>query len=173
MLLTLLPEINSIPPLVINIALICLSAGLAVLSTVLFKSRESAAAREKRLTTLETQLAVVSAAVVPISTAFQAILIKELTHFHTPEMDALLAKVGPPNVLTPVEQDRLGVLLKERTKDLGEAISQSEREAAAILPIVMKRAAVEQATMSVAANLASMPVLVATVPTVPTCAAAT
>ena len=81
---------------------------------------------------------------VPISTAFQAILIKELTHFHTPEMDALMAKIGPPNTLTVVEQERLAVLLNERMKDMGPLISDSERDAARILPAIMKRAKIEQ-----------------------------
>lgn len=100
-----------------------------------------------RLQDLETKLALVNQAVVPISTAFQAILIKELTHFHTPEMDALMVKIGPPNTLTEEDAARLAVLLKERTEDMGDEITASERGAASILPEVMKRAIIEQTVL--------------------------
>lgn len=96
-----------------------------------------------RITELETKLALVNQAVIPISTAFQAILIKELTHYHTPEMDALLVKLGPPSVITIAEQQRLEVLLVARTTDMGPEISGSERDAAAILPAVIRRAQAE------------------------------
>ena len=65
-----------------------------------------------RVTSLEGKLALVDQAVVPISAAFQAILIKELTHYHTPEMDELLTKVGPPSTLTASEIDDLARLLQ-------------------------------------------------------------
>jgi hypothetical protein len=146
-------DVNPISPWVINGALIFLSASLAFFTTVFFNSRKEAREREKRLVALESQLALVNAAVVPISTAFQAILIKELTHFHTPEMDALLVKIGPPNVLTEDERDRLAVMLIERTEDLGSEISSSERDAAHILPAVMKRAQAEQDTLQLASRL--------------------
>ena len=69
----------------------------------------SNALRDDRITALQTQLAVISAAVVPISTAFQSILIKELTHYHTPELDALMKRVGPPSLLNEVETNRLEI----------------------------------------------------------------
>lgn len=96
-----------------------------------------------RVADLETKLALVTQAVVPISTAFQAILIKELTHYHTPEMDELMVKIGPPNLLTKDEENRLFILLEERTRDMGPLISESERGAAHILPVVMARARAE------------------------------
>src|SRR6185369_12062042 len=52
-----------------------------------------AAANEKllaRLTELEKQQSIMGQTILPISTAFQSILIKELTHLHTPVMDRLL-----------------------------------------------------------------------------------
>lgn len=106
-----------------------------------------------RMNTLESQLALVNQAVVPISTAFQAILIKELTHYHTPEMDELLAKVGPPSRMSPGEIDRLGTLLQARTIDMGPLISEQERGAATILPTVMVRAAAEYELLEQAQNL--------------------
>jgi len=94
----------------------------------------------QRIIELEKQLATLGAAVVPISTAFQAILIKELTHFHTPVMDALLVKLGPPYMLTPVEEVELVAALKERAVSMDGLIDEWEREAAEILPAVMRRA---------------------------------
>jgi hypothetical protein len=137
-------EVNPIPPVVVNIALIMLTSLLGLLTKFLLNLRSAARAREARMVELETKLAVVSASVVPISTAFQAILIKELTHHVTPEMDALLVKLGPPSTLTPEEHDRLSIMLVERTNDYGSEISPSERDAAYILPVVMKRAQEEQ-----------------------------
>lgn len=109
-----------------------------------------------RVNELEAEHRLVKAAVQPITSAFQAILIKELTHFHTPELDALMAKLlhEPPITLTEHEERRMAVLLEERTRDMGEQISDSEREAATILPVVIKRARVEAAEIAKDSKLA-------------------
>ena len=122
---------------------------------------EASAALLLRVNSLESQLALVNQAVVPISTAFQAILIKELTHYHTPELDALLAKVGPPSALTPPEIDEMGRLLQARTHDMGPLISQQERGAASILPVVMTRATAEYTLVQAAEELKRTMVTVA------------
>lgn len=96
-----------------------------------------------RVRDLEKQLVSVTQTVLPLSTAFQAILVKELTHFHTPVMDRLMEKIGPPNTLTEAEQQELIDCLEERTRDMGAEISDSERDAAVMLPMVMKRAKAE------------------------------
>ena len=114
-----------------------------------------------RVNALESQLALVNQAVVPISTAFQAILIKELTHYHTPEMDMLLTKIGPPSTLTPVEMERFVQLLEARMIDMDSQISEQERGAATILPVVMVRAAAEYDLFEQAENLRSTLVTVA------------
>ena len=98
-----------------------------------------------RVADLENKLSVVSTMVVPISTAFQAILIKELTHFHTPVLDALLVKLGPPYALTEEEEAEMLEALKQREADMGTLISDEERDAAHILPVIMKRAKAEAA----------------------------
>lgn len=158
------PQVNEVPPIVVNIALSVLSAGCAFLAALYFAVRKenrakalaaaaASVAQALRLTDLESKLALVNAAVIPISTAFQAILIKELTHFHTPEMDALMVKVGPPNILTGEEEIKLSSLLEERTNDMGPLISDSERDAALILPAVMRRAKKEQETLHTAEEL--------------------
>jgi hypothetical protein len=97
-----------------------------------------------RIVELEKQQVIQGQTILPISTAFQAILVKELTHLHTPEMDALLAKLGPPNVLGPSEESRLLELLQQRVKDLDGEIPESERDAAEILPLLMKRSKAEE-----------------------------
>lgn len=128
---------------------------LGAVSTLLFARRgdrrkgvdeksKADADLHKRIVELESQLMVVKEKVVPISAAFQAILIKELTHFHTPVMDALLVKLGPPNTLTDAEEKELAAALRQRSKDLNGAISDSERDAAEMLPMVVKRAKAEE-----------------------------
>ena len=92
-----------------------------------------------RIIELEKQNNSLAQTVLPLSTAFQAILVKELTHFHTPEMDKLLAKLGPPYSLTLDDESRLTHLLLERMTDKGVEFDESEKEAALILPYVMKR----------------------------------
>jgi hypothetical protein len=101
-----------------------------------------------RFADLEAKFAILSQAVVPISAAFQAILIKELTHFHTPEMDALMPKLGPPSTLSATEETRLATLLVERQQDMGDLITESERDAAKMLLLVAKRASVETVYMT-------------------------
>jgi hypothetical protein len=153
--LLVIMEVNPAPPLLINVALLVMSACLGFLANRYFVRRKEIradsqiaaldkAATMARIVDLESKLALVNAAVVPISTAFQAILIKELTHFHTPEMDALMVKIGPPNTLTSGDEKRLETMLKERMDDMGPEISDRERGAAMILPEVMKRAKLEQ-----------------------------
>lgn len=100
-----------------------------------------------RIEVLEKQIAVMGQAVVPISAVFQQILIKELTHVRTPRMDELLAKLGPPYLLTHDEEHELWVGLEERMQDMGEEMSASERDAARMLPFVIKRVQAEFATL--------------------------
>lgn len=122
-------------------------AFLAWIAALYWLRRKARADMSERITSIEKQLALVGQAVLPISTAFQAILIKELTHFHAPELDELLTKIGPPSTMTPEEEARFAVLLKERTRDLGDQITDSERGAALILPTIIKRAKAEAAIL--------------------------
>ena len=97
----------------------------------------------RRVDALDKQLSLLSQAVVPISVAYQNILVRELTHYHTPVLDALLAKLGPPYTLTEEEEAQFFRLLQEREKEYGDLITQSERDAARILPVVMRRVKAE------------------------------
>jgi len=92
---------------------------------------------------LKEKFSALEAAVLPISAIYQAILVKELTHFHTPKMDALLEKLGPPNTLTDEEEQALYAALNERMIDQGDLITDSERGAAKILPEVIRRSRTE------------------------------
>jgi hypothetical protein len=98
---------------------------------------------DARVAELELQLSAVKQTVLPISAAFQAILIKELTHYHTPRMDELMKKLGPPVTLNEAEQAELAALLHARTVDMDGRISDSERDAATMLPLVVKRVVAE------------------------------
>jgi hypothetical protein len=138
-----------------SIALLVFGSALTFIGTLFWWQKNQAVSKATslardhallmdRVRAAEIQLAKMGETIVPISTAFQAILIKELTHFHTPEMDSLMQKIGPPNTLTPSEEKRLfNVLLPEREKDMGPQISDSERDAARILPAVTRRAKAE------------------------------
>lgn len=92
---------------------------------------------------LSKDMALMKQSVAPISTAFQSVLAKEMTHMHTLIMDALLVKIGPPYTLTPEEEVQLATLLKQRMVDMGDEITEQEREAAEIFPIIIKRAKAE------------------------------
>lgn len=94
-------------------------------------------AMKARVAELEAQIKGLSVSVQPLSAAFQAILVAKLTHFHTPEMDGLMRKLEPPT-LTAEEEQRLYVLLEERTRDLNGRIDDAERNAATMLPMVMQ-----------------------------------
>lgn len=102
---------------------------------------------EEKVNVLTNQLGLVSQVVTPINQAMQALLIRELTHYHTPELDALMAKLPPEGTLTLEEEQRIGVLLKEREQDLDDSVSESEREAALILPYIIKRVRAEAAAI--------------------------
>lgn len=102
----------------------------------------------KAVAELKNQLGLVSQVVTPINQAMQALLIRELTHLHTPELDALLAKLPPDGELSPAEHERLTVLLTQRVEELNGRIPESEREAAIILPYVIKRVKAEAADIA-------------------------
>lgn len=103
---------------------------------------------DKRVSELEKQLGIVGAQVAPFNTAFQSILIKQLTHAHTPYQDALLKKLGdtgtPP--ITPKEEAELLDVLKEIAADPN--VPDDERDAAEILPIQMRRVKREAAALT-------------------------
>src|ERR1700721_995874 len=92
------PEINPVPPWIVDTSLAIFAVLSTFLTTLYFNLRAASATRVKavndendtirnRLIDLETKMALLNAAVVPISTAFQAILIKEQKFFHPPEWE--------------------------------------------------------------------------------------
>lgn len=110
--------------------------------------------------------ATMSTALLPVSAMFQAALVTHLTHNHTPEMDDLLARI---NALTETEEQRLFVLLQERVVEFDDPeIGDLERDAAVMMPYVMKRvkaeaaaAAVPQATIADAAMVSQATIVIA------------
>jgi hypothetical protein len=169
---------NESETLINSVGLVILTAMLSFATALyLGRRREQRQRRElelaahqkvlDRLAEVEGKLALVNQSVIPLNLAMQAMLIKELTHYHTPEMDGLMEKIGPPNTLEPSEEVRLGQLLTERTKDMGPTISPSERDAAFILPAVMRRAKVEAETIAGAEEMKLKLITVAAVVGVP------
>jgi hypothetical protein len=109
-------------------------------------------ARETRITELERQVALLGLTVQPLSAAFQAILVKQLSHFHTPRIDLLLSKLGPPVLLTPDEEIELSKELQQRAIAMASEITDDERGAAFMLPYVVQRVrreAVQQVALDV------------------------
>jgi hypothetical protein len=110
---------------------------------------------QDRVTELEMKLVALTTAVTPLSAAMQAVFIKELTHFHTPELDNLLSKVNDGD-LPDEDEPRLFRLLEERSRDLNGRISDSERDAAIMLPMMMKRVKAERALTAVDIQVVSI-----------------
>jgi hypothetical protein len=161
-----------------SVLLLIISAILAFAAAWFWFSRNTAIEKAKvlavdhaavlsRLSFAEAQLARIDQVVVPINTMMQAMLVRELTHYHTPEMDELMKKIGPPSLLSEEETKRLIVLLEERTKDMGPLISASERGAATILPVIMERAKAEQDQIGYAESTKTQLVSVVSIVAVP------
>jgi hypothetical protein len=107
------------------------------------------AAMAARITEAETKLRVFEAQASPINAAFAALLVKEMTHFHTPVMDALLAKTPPAQAtITEEELVELIAALKQRMEDMGSEISDDERDAAEIFPPLLRRVKREAARIA-------------------------
>jgi len=154
--------INSVGLLLVGAALSFFAAWYWFHRSTNARAAEAAALENKallaRVAELERLNALVTQAVLPISAAFQAILIKELTHFHTPIMDALMVKLGPPLILTETEEQELVAALKKREHDMGDQISDAERDAARMLPMVMKRVKAEiDADMTTTLQVVAVP----------------
>ena len=134
------------------------------------RAAELAESNEKviqQLAEMQLKLARIDQVVVPINTMMQQLLVKELTHYHEPVTDRLLAKLGPPNTLTEAETKELAKRLDERTRDMGPLISESERGAATILPFIIQRSLAEQRKIAVAETVKASLVSVVSVVGVP------
>lgn len=133
---------SSIYPMVQSALLAVFSAILTFIAAAYWftRHRDTAAAKSiaDRLAALESKAMLAEQAIMPISNAFQAILVKQLTHYHTPVLDALLAKLDP-YTLTDEEEIIFYRELEVRTRDMGSQIDASERNAAKMLPFVIKR----------------------------------
>ena len=125
------------------------------------KADDAMVARDAQIAELQRQLGLLTQSVVPISAAFQAILIKQLTHFHTPDIDELLGKIGPPVLLTADEEKKLTRALKLRAADLDDTITEDERGAAVMLPYIIQRVRREAA---IPLDLANVDAVVVAVP---------
>lgn len=148
----------------VSTGLVGLGAGLTWLIQHGTRKEEAHQKLLDRIAELERSMGAVNLAVMPLTAAYQQMLIAKLTHFHTPEMDALMQKITP-DTLTREETLRLGVLLEERERDMGNLISPQERIAAHLLPGVVALAKHEVATGGAAGDAARL--LVVSIPVVP------
>jgi hypothetical protein len=92
----------------------------------------------ERMRNVEAQLSALMTTATPLSKLMRDTIIKELTHSHAPELDDLLAKVKADELL-PSDEQRLFALLKERAEARDDRINMDERDAAIMLPPVMRR----------------------------------
>jgi hypothetical protein len=131
-------------PVIFNsIGIVVLTALLSFAAAVYWHNKRQGEKRDDEIADLKRQMAILQIPVQQMNAAFQAMLVKQLTHFHTRELDELLKKLGPPMVLTADDRARLTILLQEREADVDGQIDDSERDAAHMLPMVMKRVADE------------------------------
>jgi hypothetical protein len=125
------------------ILLLFVGALLTFLATAFWVRRAAKAAHDKRVTELERQMAVLMAEAKPINAYVQAMAIAKLTHFHTPETDKLLAKVGARERLSGSDVERLAHALKERESVVDSEVDEEERIWARILPDIIRLAKIE------------------------------
>src|ERR1700690_401895 len=100
---------------------------------------------KRQIDSLVEQLKALKDSVQPISMAFQQFLIKELTHFHEKRTDELLEKMGPPYILTDAEEKEVVAALDKRIKEAAELMTESELDAARMLPMMIRRVKAELA----------------------------
>jgi hypothetical protein len=106
------------------------------------KLEAKAETTDDHLAKIDAELSALKSQIAPVNAAFTAILIKELTHFHTPVMDALMEKLGDEHSLPTITDDeeaQLNSALKERMADMGPEISDNERDGAEMLPVMIRR----------------------------------
>jgi hypothetical protein len=100
--------------------------------------KKNRTAQDAKIAALELQIGVLGSQVLPISEVFRSMLIKQLTHYHTPILDALLKKLEDKTI-TEAEEVEMNAALKQRTLDMDAEISDSERDAAHMLPMLNRR----------------------------------
>jgi len=153
-------------PLVTPSILAVLGAILSWLAARYWYMRAADKELRARVAELERQQGLTNLVAQPMWAAVQERLIKELTHFHTPVMDALLVKLGPPVTLTEAEEGQLEYALRQRAVDLDDQIGLEERDAARMLPMVMRRVKAEAGAPSRSTTLQVVAVPVAEEPPV-------
>ena len=100
-----------------------------------------------RVLAVEAQLSALAAAASPLSEVVRDAIIKELTHLHTPELDALLEKVKS-DTLSPDDERSLLRLLKDRAEEPNHLVGAGERDAAIMLPPILRRIKQEKEAIS-------------------------
>lgn len=130
-------------PLVQGVILLSAGALLTLLATWFWKRNAAKDADKGRLSALEQQMAVLTAEAQPINAYVQAMAIAKLTHFHTPETDKLLAKVGTNTRLSEPDVEKLALALKQREVVVDSEVDEEERIWARIFPDIVRLARIE------------------------------
>lgn len=138
--------------LLAKVGLATLSAALTLVVTLFMRYRARAeaaadarlarmAASDLAITTLQTQVEVLSAQVKPVLTVVWDRITKDLIHPEPQfaEMDALMHDLESLS-LTEAGHARLLVLLKARITSTDPAVSDDEKESAQVVEIVMRKA---------------------------------
>lgn len=111
------------------------SATVAYLFVSLRKRQEANDQRDKEIAGIKWELQELRVTAKPITDAMTQMLVDKLTHFHTPELDDLMAR---RDHLTPTEVKRMEQLLEEREVDMHGEIDDAERLAAKMLPLAIQ-----------------------------------
>lgn len=130
-------------PLVQGVLLLAAATVVGLLTTWFWKRNTAADVDKRRITDLEKQMAVLTAEAQPINAYVQAMAIAKLTHFHTPETDELLAKVGANERLSEPDVEKLAAALKEREGVVDSEVDEEERIWARIFPDIVRLAKIE------------------------------
>lgn len=130
-------------PLVQGILLLTTGATLTFLATWFWKRNAAKDVDKGRISELEKQMAVLMAEAQPINAYVQAMAIAKLTHFHTPQTDELLAKVGANTRLSEPEVEQLATALKEREGVVDSEVDEEERIWARIFPDIVRLKQIE------------------------------
>ena len=150
------------PNYIFTILTIFFSAILALMSALYLQARSSKRATEahlverlegidKQFGILTNQLSILSTQVSPLWARVQSQIASELHHPHPryAEMDKLLEKLeAKPDELDDVERARLKTLLLERSIDMHEDITDSQRSSAKLMIGVMDKVLIEKANPS-------------------------
>lgn len=130
-------------PLTQGVLLLTAGTALGLLVTWFWKRNAAKDVDKSRITELEKQMAILTAEAKPINAYVQAMAIQKLTHFHTPQTDELLARVGANEKLSELDVEKLAAALREREVTVDSEVDEEERIWARIFPDIVRLKQIE------------------------------